>query len=166
MLKPSDHIVKGTLKVIKGSVCRPQSGGLKYVVQVVNDAGKYGAGVSGAISKAWPKVESEYRGLWRMKYGKLKLGDVQFIQVASDLIVVNMIGKHDIVSSENPVPIKYDALQACLAKVGIEVSDNNGTVHMPRIGCGLAGGTWDKVGPIVEQELQKRGINVFVYELE
>jgi hypothetical protein len=35
-------------------------------------------------------------------------------------------------------------------------------VHMPRIGCGLAGGTWDRVGPIVDWTLDRR--DVFVYD--
>jgi hypothetical protein len=34
---------------------------------------------------------------------------------------------------------------------------------MPRIGCGLAGGTWDKVEPIVLKELA--GLDVFVYDM-
>lgn len=35
---------------------------------------------------------------------------------------------------------------------------------MPRIGCGLAGGTWDRVGPIVEEELCAHGVPVMVYD--
>jgi hypothetical protein len=36
---------------------------------------------------------------------------------------------------------------------------------MPRIGCGLAGGNWDTVGAIVEQELGRQGVAVTVYDL-
>jgi len=32
-------------------------------------------------------------------------------------------------------------------KVGQFAIDKNAKVHMPRIGCGLAGGTWDKIEP-------------------
>jgi hypothetical protein len=39
------------------------------------------------------------------------------------------------------------------------------TVHMPRIGCGLAGGRWEEVGAIVEEELASRGVAVTVYDL-
>jgi hypothetical protein len=36
---------------------------------------------------------------------------------------------------------------------------------MPRIACGLAGGTWDKVEPILQEEVIARGIPVRVYDL-
>ncbi|HWA29063.1 MAG TPA: hypothetical protein VG734_25660 [Lacunisphaera sp.] len=36
---------------------------------------------------------------------------------------------------------------------------------MPRIGCGLAGGKWDMVEPIVVDELAALGVNVTVYDL-
>jgi hypothetical protein len=37
---------------------------------------------------------------------------------------------------------------------------------MPRIGCGLAGGTWDKIEPIIERTLLAKGIEVVVYDLK
>jgi hypothetical protein len=36
---------------------------------------------------------------------------------------------------------------------------------MPRIGCGLAGGTWERVGPLVEETLGRAGVAVTVYDL-
>ncbi|MDD4754236.1 MULTISPECIES: macro domain-containing protein [Proteiniphilum] len=44
-------------------------------------------------------------------------------------------------------PIRYDAILLGLEKVGQFAIDKKTTVHMPRIGCGLAGGTWDKIEP-------------------
>ena len=38
------------------------------------------------------------------------------------------------------------------------------SVHMPRIGCGLAGGTWGKIEPILERTLIKAGVEVTVYD--
>lgn len=166
MKQPSDHIPKGLIKYTKGDATLPQGSNLRYILQVVNDEGKYGAGFSGALASRWPKVETEYRSWWRERYGKLVLGDIQVIQVLSDLVVINMVAQKGIVSKDNPKPIDYDALRTCLSKAGAEISEYNGAVHIPRIGCGLAGGTWDKVEPIVEQELLKRGLNVTVYDPE
>jgi hypothetical protein len=39
------------------------------------------------------------------------------------------------------------------------------SVHMPRIGAGLAGGKWDVISQIVEDELTAKGIPVTVYDL-
>ena len=166
MNNPSNHNPKGIIRFVKGDATLPQGSNNRYILQIVNNEGKYGAGFSGALSKRWPKAESEYRQWWREQYGKLKLGDIQVVQVLSDLVVINMVAQVGIVSAENPKPIKYEALQACLAKAGIEISKFNASVHIPRIGCGLSQGSWSEVEPIIEQELLKRGINVTVYDLE
>jgi hypothetical protein len=35
---------------------------------------------------------------------------------------------------------------------------------MPRTGCGLAGGKWSRVEPLVSDRLARRGIPVTVYD--
>jgi hypothetical protein len=165
MKKPSNHIPKGILRFVVGDATLPQGSSLRYILQVVNAAGKYGAGFSGALSARWPKVESQYRQWWREKYGHLNLGEIQEIQILSDLVVINMVAQKDIVSKNNPKPIDYVALQQCLSKVGIIISEINGSVHIPRIGCGLAGGDWSVVESLIDSDLLKRGINVTVYDL-
>jgi hypothetical protein len=35
---------------------------------------------------------------------------------------------------------------------------------MPRIGCGLAGGKWSRVEPLITERLVRRGIAVTVYD--
>ncbi|RAJ47078.1 hypothetical protein K353_00279 [Kitasatospora sp. SolWspMP-SS2h] len=39
------------------------------------------------------------------------------------------------------------------------------SVHMPRIGCGLAGGRWERIEPLVTDRLTARGVPVTVYDL-
>jgi hypothetical protein len=41
----------------------------------------------------------------------------------------------------------------------------NATVHMPRIGCGLAGGTWERIEPLIQRTLIDAGIEAHVYDL-
>ena len=164
MEKPSDHNPKGLLKFVKGDATAPLGSSNRYILQIVNDEGKYGAGFSGALSRRWPKVETEYRKWWREKFGKLSLGDIQVVQILSDLVVINMVAQKGIVGPNNPKPIDYKALQICLSKAGDEISQYTAGVHMPRIGCGLAGGSWEEIEPLIEQELLKRGINVTVYD--
>lgn len=76
-----------------------------------------------------------------------------------------MIGQHKIYKDElgNP-PIRYEAIAKALAKLGVFAKEINASVHMPRIGCGLAGGTWDKIEPIINATLIANGIEVFVYD--
>jgi O-acetyl-ADP-ribose deacetylase (regulator of RNase III) len=80
-----------------------------------------------------------------------------------------MVAQHGIRSSRNPTPIRHDALAQCLHYVGQEVLrfafEGLASVHMPRIGCGLAGGTWDRVEPLIVEHLVQRGVLVTVYDL-
>jgi hypothetical protein len=36
---------------------------------------------------------------------------------------------------------------------------------MPRIGCGLAGGKWDLIEPLLDEYLAMAGLDVCVYDL-
>jgi hypothetical protein len=38
------------------------------------------------------------------------------------------------------------------------------TVHMPRIGCGLAGGRWERIEPLIIASLCDRDIVATVYD--
>jgi O-acetyl-ADP-ribose deacetylase (regulator of RNase III) len=35
---------------------------------------------------------------------------------------------------------------------------------MPRIGCGLAGGSWEEIEPIIKRTLTDQGVEVVVYD--
>ena len=63
-------------------------------------------------------------------------------------------------------PIRYDALEEALQKVTYKAHMLAATVHMPRIGCGLAGGKWDMVEQIIRNTLLEANIYVVVYDLK
>lgn len=63
-----------------------------------------------------------------------------------------------------PVAIRYDALAQCLSKLAGQLEAGT-AVHMPRIGCGLAGGSWDQIEPLLEEHLAAVGFDVRVYDL-
>jgi hypothetical protein len=39
------------------------------------------------------------------------------------------------------------------------------SVHMPRIGCGNAGGIWDVVGTLIDEIVCSKGVPVTVYDV-
>ncbi len=82
-----------------------------------------------------------------------------------DLWVANMVGQRGIQRSKGKSPIRYDAVEKCLDKVASFALDLGATVHMPRIGCGLAGGKWEEIEPIIIRQLCSKGIDVYVYDL-
>ena len=93
---------------------------------------------------------------------------MQFVPVSSSITVANMIGQSGTKrrgSSGRP-PIRYEALATGLHTVGKRAAASGASVHMPRIGCGLAGGTWEHVGPLVEQMAREQGVVVWVYDVK
>jgi O-acetyl-ADP-ribose deacetylase (regulator of RNase III) len=150
-----------------GDATAPIGEGNKIIVHICNDIGGWGAGFVVALSRRWAGPEEEYRK-WHAGRGKndFVLGAVQFVQVAPRLWVANMIGQHLTSSTAEGPPIRYDAVEKCLAKVAVKARELNATVHMPRIGCGLAGGTWERIEPLIQRTLVDAEIDAHVYDLK
>ena len=152
------------ISYIKGDATKPINDGNKLIVHVCNDIGGWGKGFVNAITKRWPEPENNYREWFKSKIN-FELGQTQFVQVENDIWVANVIGQHKINKDEDGnAPIRYEAISLGLDKVAQFATDNNASVHMPRIGCGLAGGTWDKIEPLINSALISKGIPVIVYD--
>lgn len=152
---------------IKGDATCPQAKGDKVICHACNDIGGWGKGFVLAISKRWVEPEAEYRK-WHAagKESGFALGAVQFVQVEPDVWVANMVGQRGIKRGGSGPPIRYEAIAACLQQVAAKARELSASVHMPRIGCGLAGGKWSEVEPLIEQHLVGAGISVTVYDFE
>jgi len=151
-----------------GDATQPVSERHKILVHICNDAGGWGKGIVVAISKRWPEPERQYRAWFRAGADDGKpfaLGAVQFVEVATDLTVANLIGQHGIGIRRGQPPVRYEAIRAGLREVAAYALRQNASVHMPRIGCGLAGGKWEEIAPMIEAELVGKGVPVSVYDL-
>lgn len=147
---------------LKGDATAPLAEGNKIIVHVCNDIGGWGKGFVMALSKKWKEPEEAYRK-WHKESG-LELGDIQLVQVENDLWVCNLVGQRDIRSKDGVPPIRYEAIARGLAKLATEAKKLEASVHMPRIGCGLAGGTWEKMEPIIQETLTAQNIPTTVYD--
>lgn len=152
------------INYIKGDATNPQGVGNKIIAHVCNDVGGWGKGFVMAISNRWAEPEKQYRQWYNSKQN-FALGQTQMIQVEFDTWVANMIGQRDIKKDKdgNP-PIRYEAILNALKQVAVFAIEKNATVHMPRIGCGLAGGKWESVESIILLELLQKEIPVTVYD--
>jgi O-acetyl-ADP-ribose deacetylase (regulator of RNase III) len=146
---------------IVGDATRPVGSEMKIIAHCCNDKGVWGAGFVAALSKRWKEPEQAYR----TGYDILNPGGVQFVQVAEAIIVANIIGQHGTGWRNGEPPIRYDWLRKGLEAVANTACALDAGVHLPRIGCGLAGGTWDKVEPLIIRELCAKDVPVFVYDL-
>ncbi len=153
-----------SIEYIKGDATKPGVHGNKIIVHVCNDVGGWGKGFVLAISKNWPEPEKAYREWFKVK-ANFGLGEVEFVKVEDNLWVANLIGQHKMNKDENGnAPIRYEAIESGLEKVATFANEIDASVHMPRIGCGLAGGTWDRIEPLITKTLIARSVPVTVYD--
>lgn len=149
-----------------GDATRPEGSGARVIAHVCNDIGAWGAGFVLAVSRRWKAPEQEYRRAFK-DGGSLDLGAVQFVEVEAGLTVANMVAQRGIRRKKGgPPPIRYDAVRTALEEVARFSRDHGASVHLPRIGCGLAGGRWEEVEPILQETLVDEGIPVSVYDLD
>ena len=156
------------IKYVVGDATRPIGEGKKIICHVCNDERKWGAGFVLALSRRWDEPEKVYR---KMPKDMLMLGKVMIVPVENDIMVANMIAQRGIMDRKttgvidaNVQPaIRYGALRACLAEVNDIAYHMGATLHMPKIGCGLAGGDWNTIEKIIEDVMS---VDVTVYNLK
>lgn len=157
------------LRYARGDATIPVADGdPRFIIHITNNRGGWGAGFVRAISARWKEPESEYRDSFREK--RLALGYVSFpVQVEPNLYAVNMCAQ-DGYSTRDRQALSYDVLAECLRAVhGLTnvLGYQTGrpvTVHCPRIGCGLGGGSWGEVEPMLVSNLVHHGVSVTVYD--
>jgi hypothetical protein len=79
-------------------------------------------------------------------------------------MLASVVAQHGYGQAPRP-RIRYSALRDGLLQVSRIAKAKEATVHMPRIGTGLAGGSWPVVEEIIRESLIQAGIKVFVYDL-
>lgn len=141
---------------VVGDATRPiASPGPRCIVHVCNDVGGWGAGFVLAVSARWAAPEAVYRA-----EDHLTLGSVQLVAVEPQLYVANLIAQNGFPSRRNDCALDYAALGRCLRTLA-DLTSRDWSYHMPRIGCGIAGGRWETVQGLVNQYLGDRAVTVY-----
>jgi O-acetyl-ADP-ribose deacetylase (regulator of RNase III) len=148
---PSGPQGSQSIVYLKGDATAPVGSGPYVIVHICNDLGGWGKGFVLALSKRWRAPEVAYRK-WAASGVTFELGMLQIVPVTQKILVANLVAQHGYAS------------RACLEKLTGRLASCT-TVAMPRIGCGLAGGKWELIEPIVAQTLCARGFRVEVYDL-
>ena len=151
---------------VVGDATDPIGDGSKIIAHICNDIGGWGAGFVLALSARWSQPESSYY-VWfgDRASNDFDLGAVQLVQVEIDLWVANLIGQRDVVAGPDGPPVRYDAIEQALDRLAATALAMEASVHMPRIGCGLAGGDWTVVEASIRRTLGDAGVSVTVYDL-
>lgn len=168
-MSAAEEINQG-VRYVTGDATRPEGEGLKIIAHCCNDENKWGAGFVLALSDRWKRPEIEYRR-WMteaLEQGQKLLGAMQLVPVEHDIWVANIVGQRGVRRSKGKPPIRYGAIDYCfrlIAEYAQAHPERQVSIHAPRIGCGLAGGSWDQIEPLLEQHFVANDIPVTIYDL-
>merc|ERR1712157_599162 len=128
--------------------------------------GRWGKGFVMSITDTWGKQPGKLYRQWHkagadMNFG---LGRVQLITLTDALALANIIGQNGIKTGSKGPPVRYEAIECGLAAVCAHAATDGASVHMPRIGSGLAGGEWEKIEVIIQGMSKKHDVDIYVYE--
>jgi len=144
-VKPKESIV---IEYIKGNLLDTDSGVIAHCANCFNTMG---AGVAAAIKSRFPEA---YIADCKTKQGdRGKLGG--FSKSAGKPVVYNLYGQYNYGFSNGKPPIDYFALNNAMVAMRTDLirSGYAGTISLPRLGAGLAGGDWTKIEKIISDTL-------------
>ena len=160
------------IRIVTGDATKPISNGPVIIAHGCNDIGKWGKGFVVPLAEVYPEAKEQYlrwhkEDSWVDK--TMVPGAVQFVYpTGTDVCIANMITqvgvKSQVLDDRLVRPIRYDAVQQCLEKVRVEAKKLKASVHMPKIGAGLAGGEWDVIYRIIEKVLMDVETTIYIYD--
>ena len=152
-----------------GDAAWPDLDGQFVIAHILSDTGAYGAGFARQIANRYPRAKEQYLRWYRGEGASsfpFRLGAVQWVGVGANVgrgpwwgrWVANMVAQHGLRTRTNPHPLDLAALAECLGELA---DDDEHVIVMPRIGCGLAGGRWEEVEPLVNSILYAKDVHVY-----
>ncbi len=162
----SQQRVGPRITFLKGDAARPTAKGKKIIAHVVNDATPNwgGNGFAQAIKARWPATQDAFRKWIDEDPKRLSLGNLHIADADPETAVASMICQKGYGSSAK-IRLRYFALEACLQTLNEIATEHSASIHMPRIGCGQAGGSWFLVQELITTALLSEKVAVFVYDL-
>jgi O-acetyl-ADP-ribose deacetylase (regulator of RNase III) len=162
----SQRINETPITFVRGDATSVRGVGKRLLIQLVNDDALTwgGGGFSAAVRRKWPLAQKAFTQQVIADKATLQLGNVIMHDLQHEVTLVSVIAQKGYGISTRP-RIRYAALREGLLKVAEAAKKTGASVHMPRIGTGLAGGAWPVVEEIVREVLVGTSIPVFVYDL-
>jgi hypothetical protein len=150
-----------------GDATAPEGDGPKIIAHVCNDVGAWGAGFVMALSRRWDEPEARYHHWHDGHPGNpaFRLSEVQFVDVGDGIEIANMLAQRGFPTREKRCALDYYALKNCLRAIAVRALTTGATIHMPRIGSGIAGGDWALIEQIILDDVIAAGVPVTVYDL-
>jgi len=148
------------MKTIKGDLIQlAKQGMFDVIVHGCNCFCQMGAGIARQVREQCPNAYLADRNTIpgdKSKLGKLSWGGPE----KEGFICVNAYTQYGY--SRNKVDVDYDSVKECFKRIAEQFSDK--TIGIPMIGAGLAGGDWNTICAIIEEELEDVDLTLVLYD--
>lgn len=149
------------IEIINGNIFESDA---DIICHQVNTHGVMGAGIALQIKEKFPDVYEVYKEKCKefSKYDINPLGHVLYCRTKySNVIIANLF-------SQIGMSTDYNAMKNCLRSIYNDCKKYNESVAIPyKIGCGIAGGDWNKVYDMIEEIFsQDENVKCTIYKLE
>lgn len=135
---------------------------VRIIAHICNNTDKWGAGFALQLGRKYPQAKKAFHKY----YKEIEGGMIQLVGINSTLSICNMFAQNGIRYLMNPNPLRYDWLETCLSKLYSEAQQVNATVQIPyKMGCGLAGGNWNKVESLIKK-IFKKEVSIYICEFK
>jgi O-acetyl-ADP-ribose deacetylase (regulator of RNase III) len=152
------------IKEVDGDALQPRGVGPKVVAHVVPDTNSVwgGNGFASQVRHRFPGVWMQFRSETQAQHRAPALGEVFLGAIGNDVTVAHMVAQRGIGASGSQ-RLRYAALAQCLSEVRAKAQELGASVHMPRVGTGHGGASWDIVKELIAEELVDKGVPTTVY---
>jgi len=143
-----------TIKRIHGNLLVHVKHGI--IVHGCNSKGKMASGFAKFLRAKYPGAYDVYMREFNLR--GLPLGGVSYYHHpreldGSEIVVANAITQENYGRDKDVLYVDYPSISTCFANVATKATELKLPVHFPLIGCGLANGVWNEVGPRIQEAL-------------
>lgn len=156
---------------IKGDAVKAlKDGDISILIHQVNCQGVMGSGIAGQIRKEFPEHYTDYleyveSNTILSKTQKLLLGTFLPTYVGDYKTVYGLFSQ-DNYGSDKKLYTNYAAFTLGLDAILRNYQSSTVKIGIPAfIGCGLGGGDWDIIKPIIEYVASSNDVDVYLYSL-
>lgn len=91
-----------------------------------------------------------------------KLGTITYTKIQNDPVVVNLYSQFGYARQHGKMNLDYEALRSSLRMMKEKFTGK--TMGLPWIGAGLAGGNWELIKQIIEEEMRGEYVTIVQWE--
>lgn len=145
-------IAQGKTKIVNASVLAPENAGLRFILNVVGQDGKFTSPLSLILAKRWAKVKED-NSYWYATQMNFKLGSLNETAVSSDTWAISMLVQ------DKTGKVDQKALQTAIKKVSEKAKYEKASVHVST----LLTSAIPELQDLLISGLVEQGVSVYFY---